>query len=157
MRPAPHPPLCSWAWFSFAGQDPEPCFSLVGKMYWISLNARVSEPSCWLSSTTNNYSRCFRKLRASLVECKINLFFCFCFCLFVLFFFSSEKVFLCSPGCSGIHSVDQAGLRLGHLFLPPEYWGVGGFLHCYPAYENYLFIFQAEFIFVTLAVLELAL
>jgi hypothetical protein len=42
--------------------------------------------------------------------------FLFCFALFVcflgFFFFFSEKVSLCSPGCPGPHFVDQAGLKL---------------------------------------------
>jgi hypothetical protein len=32
--------------------------------------------------------------------------FCFCFCFF------GDRVSLCSPGCPGTHSVDQAGLEL---------------------------------------------
>jgi hypothetical protein len=50
------------------------------------------------------------------------LFLCvFYFCLysflfvcfgFVLFFFFPDRVSLCSPGCPGTHSVDQAGLEL---------------------------------------------
>jgi hypothetical protein len=43
------------------------------------------------------------------------LFVCFCFfvvfCLF-LFLFFWDRVSLCSPGCPGTHSVDQAGLEL---------------------------------------------
>jgi hypothetical protein len=38
--------------------------------------------------------------------------------LFFLFFFFSffpDRVSLCSPGCSGTHSVDQAGLELSNL------------------------------------------
>jgi hypothetical protein len=35
--------------------------------------------------------------------------FCFCFCFF------RDRVFLCSPGCPGTHSVDQAGLELRDL------------------------------------------
>jgi hypothetical protein len=35
-------------------------------------------------------------------------------CLFVCLFFQ-DRVFLCSPGCPGSHSVDQAGLELGNL------------------------------------------
>ena len=35
-------------------------------------------------------------------------------CLFVCFFFQ-DRVSLCSPGCSGTHSVDQAGLELRNL------------------------------------------
>jgi hypothetical protein len=33
-----------------------------------------------------------------------------------------DRVSLCSPGCPGTHSVDQAGLELTeiHLPLPPE-------------------------------------
>jgi hypothetical protein len=34
--------------------------------------------------------------------------FCFCF----LFFFFPDRVSLCSSGCPGTHSVDQAGLKL---------------------------------------------
>jgi hypothetical protein len=33
------------------------------------------------------------------------------FC-FVLFLVSQDRVSLCSPGCPGTHSVDQAGLEL---------------------------------------------
>jgi hypothetical protein len=44
------------------------------------------------------------------------LFFCFFvlfFCFFVfLFLFFRDRVSLCSPGCPGTHSVDQAGLKL---------------------------------------------
>jgi hypothetical protein len=42
---------------------------------------------------------------------------CFLVFGFVLFLFCF--VFLCSPGCPGIHSVDQAGLELRN---PPKYW-----------------------------------
>jgi hypothetical protein len=35
-------------------------------------------------------------------------YFCFCF----LFFVFRDRVSLCSPGCPGTHSVDQAGLEL---------------------------------------------
>jgi hypothetical protein len=46
-----------------------------------------------------------------------------CF-VFVLLFFSPEMVSLCSPGCPGTCSVDQAGFRLTeiHLPLPPKCW-----------------------------------
>jgi hypothetical protein len=33
-------------------------------------------------------------------------------CLFVFFLFFGDMVSLCSPGCPGTHSVDQAGLEL---------------------------------------------
>jgi hypothetical protein len=36
------------------------------------------------------------------------------FCLFVFFVFR-DRVSLCSPGCPGTHSVDQAGLELRNL------------------------------------------
>jgi hypothetical protein len=41
-------------------------------------------------------------------------FFCFFVCLFVCFVFLvfRDRVSLCSPGCPGTHSVDQAGLKL---------------------------------------------
>jgi hypothetical protein len=45
--------------------------------------------------------------------CKSFLFcFCFCFVLFCFVLFFRDRVFLCSPGCPGTHSVDQAGLKL---------------------------------------------
>ena len=34
---------------------------------------------------------------------------------FFLFFFFQDRVSLCSPGCPGTHSVDQAGLELRNL------------------------------------------
>jgi hypothetical protein len=40
----------------------------------------------------------------------ISFFFFFSFCLFVCFF--RDRISLCSPGCPGTHSVDQAGLEL---------------------------------------------
>ena len=39
------------------------------------------------------------------------------FCLFILFCFF-EVVSLCSLGCPGTHSVDQAGLKLKAVCLP---------------------------------------
>jgi hypothetical protein len=41
-------------------------------------------------------------------------FVCFVLFCFVLFFFR-DRVSLCSPGCPGTHSVDQAGLELRNL------------------------------------------
>jgi hypothetical protein len=40
-------------------------------------------------------------------------FVCLFVCLFVLVF--RDRVSLCSPGCPGTHSVDQAGLELRNL------------------------------------------
>ena len=39
------------------------------------------------------------------------------FVLFYLFRFFRDRVSLCSPGCPGTHSVDQAGLELRN---PPD-------------------------------------
>jgi hypothetical protein len=39
----------------------------------------------------------------------------FCFVLFCSVFW--DRVFLCSPGCPGTHSVDEAGLKLRN---PPD-------------------------------------
>jgi hypothetical protein len=39
-------------------------------------------------------------------------FFFFFFFLFFLFFVFQDRVSLCSPGCPGTHSVDQADLEL---------------------------------------------
>jgi hypothetical protein len=36
--------------------------------------------------------------------------------------FCRDRVFLCSPGCPGTHSVDQVGLELRNLPLPPKCW-----------------------------------
>jgi hypothetical protein len=44
------------------------------------------------------------------VEGKEKHLFCF-----VLFFVFQDRVSLCSPGCPGTHSVDQAGLELRYL------------------------------------------
>jgi hypothetical protein len=43
----------------------------------------------------------------------VCLFVCFCFCF--CFFVFRDRVSLCSPGCPGAHSVDQAGLELRNL------------------------------------------
>jgi hypothetical protein len=45
-------------------------------------------------------------------------------CIFLPMDFFFDRVSLCSPGCPGTHSVDQAGLELIeiHLFLPPKCW-----------------------------------
>jgi hypothetical protein len=42
------------------------------------------------------------------------LFWFVCLFVFVLFVFQ-DRVSLCSPGCPGTHSVDQAGLDLRNL------------------------------------------
>jgi hypothetical protein len=43
-------------------------------------------------------------------------FVCLFVCLFVyLFWFFQDRVSLCSPGCPGTQSVDQAGLELRNL------------------------------------------
>jgi len=43
-----------------------------------------------------------------LLNCCLFVGFCFCFCF-------QDRVSLCSPGCPGTHSVDQAGLELRNL------------------------------------------
>jgi hypothetical protein len=46
---------------------------------------------------------------------------CFCFIFIILYYiyflvwFYRDRVSLCSPGCPGTHSVDQAGLELRNL------------------------------------------
>jgi hypothetical protein len=42
------------------------------------------------------------------------------FFLFVCFLFFQDRVSLCSPGCPGTHSVDQAGLE-GFGFLRQDF------------------------------------
>jgi hypothetical protein len=54
----------------------------------------------------------FRRAASTLFFC---WFFFFFVCLFVLFLFFRDRVSLCSPGCPGTHSVDQAGLELRNL------------------------------------------
>jgi hypothetical protein len=44
---------------------------------------------------------------------RTQLGFCCCCCLFLFFF--GDRVSLCSSGCPGTHSVDQAGLKLRNL------------------------------------------
>ena len=53
-----------------------------------------------------------------------DLFFIFINFVSFLFLFFQDRVSLCSPGCPGTRSVDQAGLELTeiHLPLPPERW-----------------------------------
>jgi hypothetical protein len=50
-------------------------------------------------------------------------FFFFGVAIFLLLLFQ-DRLSLCSPGCPGTHSVNQAGLELAetHLPLPPECW-----------------------------------
>jgi hypothetical protein len=45
----------------------------------------------------------------------VEAFFVFCFCFCFCFFFFRDRVSLYSPGCSGTHFVDQAGLELRNL------------------------------------------
>jgi hypothetical protein len=52
----------------------------------------------------------------------------FVFCLFIFLFFR-DRVSLCSPGCPGTHSVDQAGLKLRN---PPACAGIKGVRHHCP-------------------------
>ena len=44
------------------------------------------------------------------------------FCLFIWFWFLvfGDRVYLCSPSCPGSHSVDQAGLKVTEINLPPH-------------------------------------
>jgi hypothetical protein len=46
--------------------------------------------------------------------CVFGFFVCLFVCLFVFMVFR-DRVSLCSPGCPGTHSVDQAGLELRNL------------------------------------------
>jgi hypothetical protein len=45
-------------------------------------------------------------------------FILFYFFIFYFLVFFRDRVSLCSPGCPGIHSVDQAGLELRNLPAP---------------------------------------
>jgi hypothetical protein len=59
------------------------------------------------------HSRAEAPLQTSLRMPQESSFFLFCFCFLVLVF--QDRVSLCSPGCPGTHSVDQAGLELRNL------------------------------------------
>jgi hypothetical protein len=45
----------------------------------------------------------------------VHMCLCVTFFLFFCFVLFQDRVSLCSPGCPGTHSVDQAGLELGNL------------------------------------------
>ena len=68
------------------------------------------------------------------------LFVCLLVCLFLDFFFFFETEF---PGCPGIHSVDQAGLKLGNL--PASASQVLGLKACATT-TPLTFIFYGEFL-----------
>lgn len=41
----------------------------------------------------------------------------------ILFFFNQDRIFfLCSPGCPGVHYVDQAVQELSEICLPLPCW-----------------------------------
>ena len=50
-----------------------------------------------------------------LFVCFFFLFFCLVVFFCIFFFFFWDRVSLCSPGCPGAHSVDQAGLEVRNL------------------------------------------
>jgi hypothetical protein len=61
-------------------------------------------------------------------------FWFFCFVLFWLVGFFWDKVFQCSPGCPGTHSVDQAGLKFRNLpASASQVLGIKGVCHHCPA------------------------
>jgi hypothetical protein len=49
--------------------------------------------------------------KTELIPPALTFLSCFCFVLFAF----QDRVSLCSPGCPGTHTVDQAGLELGDL------------------------------------------
>jgi hypothetical protein len=70
----------------------------------------MQQPLGWTSSARKNIRQEHHIQVTSFLE-----FFCF-----------GDRVSLCSPGCPGTHSVDQAGLQVElteiHLSLPPKCW-----------------------------------
>jgi hypothetical protein len=55
---------------------------------------------------------------------------CLVFSFFLLFIFQ-DRFYLCSPGCPGTHSIDQAGLGLRDTYAS-TFWVLtkGGHCHC---------------------------
>ena len=49
------------------------------------------------------------------VKKHISFLYCNYFILFIYFLVFRDRVSLCSPGCPGTHSIDQAGLELRNL------------------------------------------
>ena len=74
-----------------------------------------------------------------MTKCSDNLEITVIFFFLDLFFFFRDRVSQCSPGCSGTHSVDQAGLELR---IPPasasQSAGITAMHHHRPATLRYL-------------------
>jgi hypothetical protein len=62
---------------------------------------------CWGPGAASQWS----PLKSSECVCMFCSFVCVCVCVCVCVF-PRDRVSLCSPGCPGTHSVDQAGLKL---------------------------------------------
>jgi hypothetical protein len=81
------------------------------------------------------------KLRSSIRAARA--FFYLGFFSSLLFFIFRDRVSLCSPGCPGTHSVDQAGLELTEMHLPlPPSAGIKGVHYNYPAHQEIFKLIQ---------------
>jgi hypothetical protein len=91
-------------------------------------------------SNTDEFAECnFFILFVCMVGCFYVLF---CFVLFCFVF--QDRVSLCSPGCPGTHSVDQAGLKLRNL--PASASQVLGLKACTttPGWASLFFFFNSS-------------
>ena len=102
----------------------------------------------YVTMCTNNNHNALEAGTCSAVHCssksKSVLFFCFVlFCLFcfVLVFWIwifRDRISLCSPGCPGTHSLDQAGLELRNLPASvSQSAGITGMCHHCPAPNDF--------------------
>jgi hypothetical protein len=81
------------------------------------------------------------------------LFYLFIYCIFIFLVFR-DRVFLCSPGCPGTHSVDQAVLQLRNL--PASALQVLGLKACATT-ASLIHLFLKQNLTVSVASLELTI
>jgi hypothetical protein len=87
--------ICPW---------PTGCFIPYDTLAAVDDGVRSSDCLLFVTTTCSSVWKNYIPLRVFPV-------FLFCFCFGLVWFFR-DRVSLCSPGCPGTHSVDQAGLQL---------------------------------------------